>query len=134
MRDAQVDQTRFLVSADDVDRTAQRALGERQKFACVLRHSKSVGRDRAHGGWMHARKALAEALQAFDCGFHRSGLDSSIAVETGAETNCLAPRILSLVLPPFNAADLEAKAIRSEIDHGKSRGGHAGPAVRLAGR
>src|ERR1700680_790022 len=90
MCDAQVDQTRFLVPADDVDRTAQRALSVRQKLACVLRHSKSVGGDRAHGGWMHARKALAEALQAFDCGFHGGGLDSSVALEAGAEGQRLA--------------------------------------------
>src|SRR2546421_9662831 len=126
MRDAQVDQTRSLVPADDVDRTAKRALRLRQKLACVFRHSKSVGRDGAHGGWMHARKARAEALQAFDCRFHRGGLDSSIAVEAGAEAQRLAPCVLPVDLAAFNAADLEPKAVRSEIDDGKSSGGCAG--------
>src|ERR1700681_4270125 len=134
MCDTQVDQTRFLVPADDVDRTAQRALRLRQKLACVRRHSKRVGRDRAHGGWMDARKALAEALQAFDCGFHCGGADLVLAVEAGAEAQRLAPRVLPVDLAAFNAADLEPKAVRSEIDNGKSRGGHAGPAIRMPGR
>src|ERR1700676_1617459 len=107
---AQVDQTRFLVPADDVDRTAQRALRVRQKFACVLRHSKSVGRDRAHGGWMHAREALAKALQAFNCGFHCGGLDSSVAVEAGAEAQRLAPRVLPVELAAFTRGDSRAES------------------------
>src|SRR3984893_9908161 len=110
MRDAQVDQTRFLVPADDVDRTAQRALRMRQKLACVLRHSKRVGRDRAHGGWMHAREALAEALQAFDCGLHCGGLDSSVAVEAGAEAQRLAPRVLPVDLGAFKAGGLATQS------------------------
>src|SRR2546429_8507947 len=115
MCDAQVDQTRFLVPADDVDRTAQRALRLRQKLACVFRHSKSVGRDGANGGWMHAGKALAEALQAFDCGFHRGRLDSSIAVGAGAEAQGLAPPVPSADLAALKPGHLPPQTVSAHI-------------------
>ena len=131
---AEIDQARFFVTADDIDRKAQRALGQRQKLARIFRHPKGIGRDRAHGGRMHARKSLVEALQAFDRGFHRRGFDSAVAVEAGTEAQCLAPGVLAIDLAALDATDLEPEAVRSQIDDGESRGAHAGPADPAARR
>src|SRR5437870_1912670 len=113
---AEINQPRFFVTADDIDRKAQRALSLRKKLARVFRHAKGIGRDRAHGGRMHARKALVETLQAFDRGFHRRGLDSAVAVEAGTEAQRLAPGVLAIDLAALDAADLEPEAVRSQID------------------
>ena len=81
VRDAVVDEPRFLVAGDDVDREAERALRLRQERRGVLRHAERVGGDRAHGGRMQALDALAEAREARERGAPRLGREPALLVE-----------------------------------------------------
>ena len=113
MSDAEINQPRFFVAADDVDRKPKCPLGLRQKFARILRYPEGVGSDRAHRRRMHAGKPFAKALQASDRGLHRCGRDSAVAVESGAEAQRLAPSVLAIDLTAFDTPDFEPEAVRS---------------------
>ena len=64
VRDAEVDEARFLVPGDDVDRKAERRFRLRQELRRVVRDAKRVGGDCAHGGRMQAAQPFAEAREA----------------------------------------------------------------------
>ena len=98
VRDAEIDQAGFFVSGDHVDRETEGALRLRQKLARVFCHAKGIGRHRAYRRGMQAGEALPEPGEAFERGLHRRGLDSSLRVEPGAETQGLAPGIESIDL------------------------------------
>ena len=126
VRDAEIDQAGFFVSGDYVDRETEGALRLRQKLARVLGHAKGIGRHRAYRRGMQAGEALPEPGEAFERGLHRRGLDSSLRVEPGAETQGLAPGIEPIDLIALDTTDLEAEAVRAQVDDGKRWGGGRG--------
>ena len=72
MRDAEVDEPRLLVAADDVDRESRaRASACGRNVGALLRDAERVGRDRAHRGRVQAAQALAEAREAGERGLAR---------------------------------------------------------------
>ena len=128
VRHAEIDQARFFVTADDVDRKAQRALGLRQKLARVFRHPKVlVATARTADGCTPERRSRKRCRHSI-AAFIAAGLILPCAVEAGTEAQRLAPGVLAIDLAALDAADLEPEAVRSQIDDGESRGGHAGPA------
>src|SRR6266571_1670870 len=126
VRDAEIDQAGFFVSGDYVDRETEGALRLRKKLARVLGHAKGIGRHRTYCRGMQAGEALPEPGEAFERGLHRRGLDSSLRVEPGAETQGLAPGIESIDLIALDTTDLEAEAVRAQVDDGKRSGGGCG--------
>ena len=121
--DAVVDEPRFLVAGDDVDREAERALGLRQEVGRVGREAERVRRDGAHGRRMQPPDALAEAREAGDRGAPRLGREAAAGVETGADAQRLAPRVEPVDLVALDATDLEPKAVRAHVDDGERGGG-----------
>ena len=129
MRNADVDQPRFFVPPDDVDRKSERALGSRQELAGIRRNAKRVSRDGAYSRRMQAREALAKPRETSEGGFHRFGADTPFFVESGTEAQGFPPGFLTVDLIALHAADLEPEAVRSEVDDSESRRGHGG--IRL---
>ena len=129
MRDADVDQPRFFVPADDVDGKSERALGSRQELAGIRCNAKRISRDGAYARRMQARESLAKPREASERGFHRLGADTPFFVERGAEAQGFPPGFLAVDLIALHAADLEPEAVRSEVDDGESRRSHGG--IRL---
>ena len=124
VRDAEVDEPRLLMPADHVDGKAERALGDREELARVLRDSESVGRDCAHRGRMQPRQTLPKTGEALEGGSLRGGADPALCVETRAEAQRLAPGVEAVDLIALDAADLQPEAVRSQIDDGERGGGH----------
>ena len=62
--DAEVDQPRFLVAADDVDRKAEGGLGARQELVRVGGDAKRVGRHGPHRARVQAAQPFGEAREA----------------------------------------------------------------------
>ena len=126
VRDAEEREPRLLVPADDVDRKAQRALGDARRIRCAFVATRNVfvATTRTADG-MQAGEALAEPREAGERGVHRGALQPALVVEPGAEAQRLAPRVELVDLVALDAADLEPEAVRSEIDDGQQRVGFA---------
>ena len=122
VRDAVVDEPRFLVAGDDVDRESERALGLRQERRRVGRDAKRVGRDRAHRRRMQALDALAETREAGESGAPRFRREPAALVDAGADAQILAPGVEAKDLIAFDASDLEAEAVRAHVDDGERLG------------
>ena len=125
--DADVDEARFLVPADDVDREAERRLRLRQECGrhCAPRE-RCWSRPRAPptGAVPTGARETARGTRARPCARERG--DASVLVESGAEADGLAPGVEAEDLVAFDAADLEAKAVRAQVDDGECRGSCAG--------
>ena len=126
VRDAEINQARFFVPADDVDRKSKGVLGLRQKLACVFCHAKRIGRDCAHRRRVQAGEPFAEAREALKRGLHRRGFDATLCIEAGAEAQRFAPGVEPVDLIAFDATDLEPEAVRAQVDDGERGGGRGG--------
>ena len=61
VRDAEEREPAFLVTADDVDREPQRALGQRDELLRIPRHAKCIRGHDAHRRGMESREAVRES-------------------------------------------------------------------------
>ena len=125
VRDAEVDEARLLVAADDVDGEAERGFGLRQERRRVARDAERVGRDRAHRGRMQSRQPLAEAREARERRLARGEREVARVVDARAEADRLAPGVEAEDLVALDAADLEAEAVRAQVDDGERLGREA---------
>ncbi len=83
---------------------------------------------------MEARQALAKARETGERRLASPpGVMRPLRVDAGAEAQRLAPGVEPEDLVAFDAADLEAEAVRSEVDDGERLGGHAIRALFSAG-
>ncbi len=121
--DAGVDEPRFLVAGDDVDREAERALRLRQERPCVGRDAERVRRHRPHRRGMQALDPLAEAREAGERGAPRLRCQAALRIDTGADAQRLAPGVETVDLVALDAPDLEAEAVRAHVDDGERFGG-----------
>ena len=124
VRNADVDQPRFLVPANHVDGRSKRPFGAGQEVRHVGRDAKRVCRHRTHRRRVHARQALAKSREACERGSYRFGPDAAVGAETRTEAQRFAPRVLTVDLVSLDASDLQTEAVRSEIDNGEGRRGH----------
>ena len=136
VRDAVVDEPRFLVAGDDVDREPERALGLRHERRRVGRDAKRVGRDRPHGRRMQSLDALAESREAGEGGAARFRSEAAALVDAPADAQVLAPRVEAEDLVAFDAADFEPEAVRAHVDDGERfrRGERTGHRARERSR
>src|SRR5215831_11731245 len=73
---------------------------------------------------MQSGEPFAKSRQAFERRFPRGRLDAPLRIEPGAEAQCLAPRIEPIDLVAFDAADLQSKTVRPEVDDGERSSRH----------
>ena len=64
VRDAEIDEARFLAAGDDLDRMAERLAGALEKGLLAARAAQRAGADDAHAVGVHVAQSLAEALEA----------------------------------------------------------------------
>ena len=81
MRDAEVDEARFLAAGDDLDREAERLARLAQECRRVLGHPQRIGADRAHRVPRQAAQALAELRQRLE----RAGLARAVEALVGGQ-------------------------------------------------
>ncbi len=141
-RDAGVDQPRLLAAGDHLDRQAERAARACEKGVAVARFAQRLRRDGAHALRREASQPLREPRQAIEAALHRFLAEHAVGVEPGAEPNRLLQVVDAAVQALVDLADLEAKAVRAEVDGGQRfgprarRGGGGGRrhALHCAGR
>ena len=121
VRDAEINESRFFMSGDDVDRKAERCFGLPQKLRCIASDPKRVRGHGAHRGRMQAAQPFRETREAAQCSASRGRKDAALGVDRRADPQCFAPRVETKNLIAFNASELEAKAVRSHVDHRKRR-------------
>ena len=130
VRDAEVDEPRFLVPRDDVDRKAERRFRLREELRRIGRDAKRVRRDGAHGGWVQAAQPLAEAREASERGTLRLRRDATEIIQRRAHPQRLAPGIEPEDLVALDATELEPEAVRAHVDDGERRGRRLGARAR----
>ncbi len=119
MRDAEVDQARFLAAGDHFDREAERGARFAQELRRVLRHPQRVGADRAHRATRQSAQALADALQRLQGARLSGAVDALLRGQAGAQPHHFAQRVERIDLAIDHAAHLQVEAVGAEIDRGE---------------
>ena len=81
VRDADIDEARFLAAGDDFDRETERRFSLFQKCRRILGHAQRVGADGTHAMRIETAQAFAEALQAFERTLLRIFVEPFLAVK-----------------------------------------------------
>ena len=87
MRDALINQARFLFAADNVNRAAQNLLCGKQEFAGVSRQAQGGGRDHADLFGRNILQLFGEELQTLPAARHRLDGKMVIFVQAGSQTH-----------------------------------------------
>ena len=116
VRDAEVDQPRFLAPGHHLDREAQRRLGPGQELLRVLRDAQRVGADRAHRVDRHSAQAFAELAQCVQAALLGGFVQALVGAQPGADAHRLAQRIERVDLLSDDPGDLQVEAVRTEVD------------------
>src|SRR5688572_2178223 len=119
MRDAEVDEARFLAARDHLDREAERLARLAQEGRRVLRDPERVGADRAHGVARQSPQALPELGERLERARLARAIELPVGREAGAELRLLAQRVEWVDLAVHDAADQEVEAVGSEVDRGQ---------------
>ena len=109
---------------DDVDREAERRFGLRQELAarCAATRNVLVATARTADGCRPRRRSPKRARQRQRRALRRRRLMRPCSIEAGAEAQRLAPRVEAEDLVAFDAAELEAEAVRAQVDDGERLG------------
>src|SRR5690606_32102553 len=117
VRDAEIDQPRFLDPGDHLDRmAAERVLGGREKGFRVLRPAQRARADDPHPIRLHIAKALTEALQARKRALLAVRVEAAAVVEAGRETDHLAEPIEDREPLAVRAGNDDMETVRPEVD------------------
>ena len=116
MRDAEIDEARFLAARDHLDREAEHRACFAQEGAAVFRHAQRIGADRAHALARKAVQALGEFRQRLERRGLRRAIDALVRGEPRAKAHHFAHRIEGIDLVLDDAPDQQVKAVRAEVD------------------
>jgi hypothetical protein len=116
VRDAQVDQSRFLDAGDDLDRVAECVAGAVHERAAAARLAQRVGADGAHALGAHVTQTLAEALEALQRAQHRLAVEPALLVEPRGETHRFAQAVDDHQLPVRVPGHDHVEAVRAQVD------------------
>ncbi len=116
MRDAEVDEARFLAARDDLDRKAERLARLAQERGRVLRDPERIRPDRADRVARQPAQPLAEAGERLERARLDGAVEALVGGQAGAELHRLAQRVERIDLAVDDAPDQEMKAVGSEVD------------------
>ena len=119
VRNAEVDQARFLAPGDHLDREAERGARLAQELRRVLRHAQRVGADHAHRRTREAAQALAELGERLERARLGGAIDALLGGQARAQAHHLAHRVEGIDLAVDHATDLQVEAVRAEVDRGE---------------
>src|SRR5688572_18252847 len=119
VRNAQVDQARFLAAGDHLDRKAERGARLAQELRRILRHAQRVGADHAHRRAREAAQALAELGERFQRARLGGAIDALFGGQPGAQAHHLAHRVEGIDLAVDHATDLQVEAVGAKVDRGQ---------------
>ncbi len=126
MRDAEVDQARFLVAGDDLDRVSEYALGAFQELGAVAGLAHRVGADRHDVRVGQIPQPLAEALEGDERPVDGALREVSLLVEPCREPHRITDPVQDVdPAAVFGASHDHVEAVRAEIHTGND-------ALRLA--
>ena len=127
VRDAEIDEARFLAARDHLDREAERGARLAQELRRILRHAQRVGaRPRAPRCAASPRSRSPMRCERLQRARLRGAVDALFGGQAGAQAHHLAQRVERVDLPVDDAPDLQVEAVRAEVDRGEQVGaGHA---------
>ena len=116
MRDAEVDQARFLATRDHLDRKSERRTRLAQELRGILRHAQRVRADRAHALARKAAQPLGELGERIERHGLGGAVNALVRGQAAAQAHHLAHRIERIDLPVDHAPDLEVEAVGAQVD------------------
>ena len=127
-RHALVDQPRFLAAGDHLDRMAERLGRAGQEGVAVGGLAQRLRRHRAQLARRNAGQPGAEALQADQAALRGLLAQATLGIQAGAEPHRLLEIVDAAVAAAGGLADLEAEAVRADVDRGENAapGRHGG--------
>ncbi len=93
MRDAEIDQARFLASGDDLDRMPQGLLGRAEKARRLAQATHGIGRHRPHAPGRQHAQALAKARQTGQCLVAARRFQAAVAAQPSGQTHAVAQAV-----------------------------------------
>ena len=88
MRDAEIDQPRFLASGDDFDRESQHVFGLRNEVGGILGHAQGVGADHAHRLARQVAQPFGKPAQRGQRALLGFGIEILVGGEPGGQPTC----------------------------------------------
>src|SRR5271154_3832168 len=119
MRNAEVDQARFLASGHDFDREAECGACLFQECCSILGHAQRVGAYRTHAVRIEAAQSFAETFQAVKCTLLGDIIETLVTRQAAAESHWLTQGIERVNLIADDTRNLQVERIRSEVNRGK---------------
>ena len=126
MRDAEVDQPRFLPTGDDFHLMVDDGFRLAYELRAVARLAQGIGTHHAHRPLRQMIDQLSEAAQAVEPTLHRSVIEHPVFIDAGGELDLLAEPLEDAHLTVAGASQDHVKAVRAEIDGGDHRHGFGG--------
>src|SRR6266571_956974 len=120
VRDAEVNQARFLPAEYHFDGKPKRRFGFREKGFCVFRYAQ---RARTHGTHRRARKtaqALAETRKRLQRPRFCRLIDAPVPRETRTQAHRISQAVEQVDLVVNDPADLQVEAVGSQVEGGQS--------------
>ena len=93
MRDAEVDEARFLAAGDHLDRETERLARLAQELRRVLGHAQRIGADRAHRARAAGRAGARRCAERLQRARLRGAVDALFGGQAGAQAHRLAQRV-----------------------------------------
>jgi len=90
LRDAGIDETRFFLAGNDLDRMTDGLAGALEERAIALEPAQCAGADDVHAIGAHVQQPLAEAFQARDRARRYFGIEAAVLVDAVPQPDHLA--------------------------------------------
>ena len=116
VRDAEVDQARFLAAGDDFDRMTQFLFGVAQERRGRAQAPHGIRRHRAHAMRRQGAQTLSKPRQGLQRAVAARFLETAVRTQAGGQTHAVAQAVDHARFAVFVAGDDEMEAVRSEID------------------
>jgi hypothetical protein len=120
MRDAEIDETRFLAAGDDLDRMTERDLGLGQKLLGIACDAQRRGTNATDRLGRQAAQAFAEAMQAGQRSRLGGLVEQLVLGQATGEAHGFLQRVERIELVAGDARDFEAERVGAEVDGGES--------------
>ncbi len=118
MRHAEIDESRLLGAAHDLDRVSERGFGGAMESALVRQLAHRARADRAYGLAGHEPQSLPEALQALERALRDFLVEVAALAESFGESDALAEAIEQMELGVEILRHHHVEAVRPEVDGG----------------
>ncbi|RMQ45641.1 hypothetical protein ALQ04_05436 [Pseudomonas cichorii] len=116
VRDAEIDQARFLATGNDFHGMAEDCFGAMDEFVAIAGLAQGVGADDAHGAERQAVDQLGEALEAIEPALHGLFVERAFFSDACSQLNLFTQALKYADLALIRLGNDHVKAVGTQVD------------------